>query len=273
MTLIHQLLTPHKSWISTVQRALTEPNIRLKQLAVTLCRDRSWRNKSGLRRFVTDALLYVGVPLTDVEGFESYDFTDPINLATLLDYLDDKGLLPQFLTQMLRDYRPDPPFAQQAFEEHLPPLGLDWVKVSKQVRPTSTHPEAERIIRNELGHLLSEVDADYPNMLEGAWEAYYSKNPDRYRHTISSCRELLSQVTRRLTSNKKMERKERIRQILGSKHRTELVESAAALVASIYDAQSAEEHTSPDQATASFVLVETEHILYFLLKQAKRVAK
>jgi hypothetical protein len=218
---------------------------------------------------VRDALLYVGAPLNYAMESLNYNFTDPTQLSALFAYLDENGLLHGFLTEILKNYRPVS-IGMMEFVEHLEPLGLDWDRKSNQVRPASTHPEAERIIRNELGSLLSRIDANYPNMLEGAWEAYYSDNRDRYRHTISSCRELLSQVTRRLTSDKKLERKERIRQILGSKHRTELVESAAALVDAIYNAQSAEEHTSPDQATALFVLVETEHVLYFLLKQAKK---
>jgi hypothetical protein len=247
---------------------LSESDIRLTRLAVTLCRDRSWLNlRLRLRRLVRDALLYVGVEPSVADTAIRRDFTDSTQLTKLFDYLDDNGLMPEFLTQMLRDYHPQPPFDQQALVEHLAPLGLEWVKVPNQVRPTSTSPEAERKIRGELGDLLAEVDSAFPTMLGGAWGAYYSDNPDRYRQAITSCRELLTQVTDRLGGEGT--RRERIHRIINSKSTVEIVDASANLVNTIYNAQSAGTHSGINSATALFVLVETEHILYFLLKQGR----
>jgi len=227
-----------------------------------------WTNQRSMSRRVEDALLYIGVSTSHTAELMHYNAVNPVGLFWLLNYLNENDFLPAFLTQMLLVYRPVGT-ASVAFVEHLHPLGLDWDRGSNQIRPTSSHPEAENRIRNELGSLLAGVDASYPSMLEGAWEAYYSDNPDRYRHAISSCRELLNQVTTELAGGEKLERQERVRRILGSGHKTEVVESAADLVNAIYGAQSAEEHTDPDASTALYVLVETEHIVYFILKHRK----
>lgn len=241
-------------------------DIRIKQLAVTLCRDSSWRlrEKSYLSGLARDAFLYVGVSISGIDELLSYNLADSLGLFHVLTYLKIHKLLPDFLTQMLRDYKPMFPMAQD-FIDHLQPLGLDWDRKSNQIRPTITHPEAEHIIMTELGNLLARVGSGFPDMLEGAWRAFYSDNPDKYRQTISSCRELVNQVTKSLSNGDRLERKERIRRILGKGYRTDVVEAVGELFEAIYGAQSAQEHTTPDKTTALFILVETEHMLYYLL--------
>jgi hypothetical protein len=243
-------------------------DIRLTRLAVTICRDRNWTIRKDLLRLVRDDLLYVGAPISDIRNLEKNNTYEPIGLFHVLNYLNIHGLLSDFLTQVLRHYRPVGINAV-ALVEHLEPLGLDWDRKSNQIRPATTHPEAERIIRAELRNLLAGVGGPFPDMLEGAWRAYYSDNPDKYRQTIASCRELLNQVTTSLSSGHKLERKERIRLIMGKGHRADVVEAVGELIEAIYGAQSAQEHTTPDKTTALFVLVETEHILYYVLTNKK----
>ena len=165
---------------------------------------------------------------------------------------------------MLTFYKPVG-IQRKEFLDRLQPLGLDWDPTSNRIRPTATRPQEEHTIRTELDSLLMEVDGIFPKMLRGALEAYYSDNPDRYRHCITSCRELLRQVMDKLGEGKT--RREKIQHIIGSSSTAEVVDAAASLVVSICDAQSAGTHASIGQSTALFVLVETEHVLYFLLKQ------
>lgn len=196
---------------------------------------------------------------------------NPFGLSQLFEFLYARGKLAEFFTEMLR-LKLFPENIDE-FRSHLQPLGLDWYEETNRVQFTTTRPEAERHLRTVLESLLDEVSPEFPRMLNGAWDAYYSDNPDKYRQTISSCRELLNQVITKLSKSEseRLERKERVRRILGSKHKTELVESAAELVSVIYNVQSAEEHTSPEGPTALFVLAETEHILYFLLTHSQAI--
>jgi len=242
-------------------------DLRITRMAVVLGRDGGWLRLDSTE--VRDSLLYVGIERdVTLSLLSRHNARNPFGIAAILDYLECSGKLAEFLTQMLRlGYFPDNP---DAFHNHLQPLGMDWNEAEKRVEPTTTRPEAEKELRTALEASLAQIGEDFPAMLNGAWEAYYSDNPDRYRHVVSSCRELLNQVTKELIGGEALDRKERVRRILGSRHKTELVESAADLVDAIYSAQSAEEHTSPDQSMALFVLVETEHILYFLLEQSKR---
>jgi hypothetical protein len=245
---------------------LTDVDVRIKRLAVTLTRDSGW-NEVWYGDAIRDALIYVDAPLDYVQSRSELDYANPINLAVLLYELNERTLLPLFLTQILRTkFTPND---KVNFHAHLQPLGYDWDEKRNQIRPTMTHPTVENEVRNELEALLSNVDSEFPKMLNGAWEAYYSKNPDRYRHAISSSRELLHQVTVRLSNGEKLERKQRVRQILVSKSQADVVEASASLVNAIYGVQSAQEHRKPDSPTALFVLIETEHILYFLLTQKK----
>jgi hypothetical protein len=149
---------------------------------------------------------------------------------------------------------------------HLQPLGLDWNEVHNQIRPTTTHPAAEIEVRNKLDELLSAIDSRFANMLDGAWEAYYSDNPDRYRQCLTSCRELLRQVLDQLGGEGT--RRQRIVRIIGSRSTAEVIDASVQMVESIYAAQSAGTHETRAQHQALFVLVETEHVLYYLIGQS-----
>jgi hypothetical protein len=222
------------------------------------------------RQNVESALLYAGYPATAIQEIRQIreDLGDDLEVLTGI-FLDAQtmnnlyrlGTLAHFLTEMLRTGAR--PKRKDEFARHLRPLGLEWDRTTDDVLPTSTHPEVESLLAGRLEKLLEKIDPDLPNKLRGAWTAYYSENPDRYRHVVSSCRELLSDVTKRLGGNG--QRKQRVRAILGSTSRAEVVEAAAILVDRLYDLQSAQEHVESDETTALFTLVETEHVLYFLL--------
>jgi hypothetical protein len=252
------------------------------KLSVTLTRDKNWRSVAN--NDLRASLLYIGVDFPKVQKLLNYHQvglslsappvaffrpSDPIELSSLIRNLYDLGILPDFFTEMLKlrlihDL--------DTLKTHLRPLGLDVDIKNKRVVPTTTRPEAELELRSVLEVKLAKINPEFPRMLNGAWDAYYSNNANKYRNTISSCRELLNQFITKLSKGG-LTRKERIRFILGSKSETELVEAVAELVDQIYSVQSAQEHTSPDRATALFVLAETEHVLHFLLSHVDMIAK
>jgi hypothetical protein len=241
-----------------------------------MTRDASLNKFLKNRSDVESALLYAGYPTTSLQEFQSIreDLGDDFGFITgqfvdakMMDDVYRLGTLALFLTAMLRTgVRPK---LKDEFERHLRPLGLVWDKAADEIRPLGTHPEMESVVGARLEEMLGKFDISFTTKLRGAWTAYYSENPDRYRHVMSSCRELLNDVTRRVGGKGK--RGQRIRKILGSKSRAEVVEDAARLVNSLYGLQSAQEHTEPDEATALFALVETEHILYFLLSHHEKI--
>jgi hypothetical protein len=213
-----------------------------------------------------DALLFSGVPLSLVEGFAVKETrADPIMMTLVLTELHRLGALPDFFTFLFR--HGFQLWNKNEFKEVLEPLGLEWNIELRQIRPTSSRPEAERQLKSELASLLQKLDPSFTQMSNGAWEAYYSNNPDRYRQSLSSCRELLRKVIDRLGGDKGT-RREKVERIVQSRSTAEVIEASCQLVDSIYGAQSAGTHESKERSLALFVLVETEHLLYFLLQKA-----
>ena len=238
-------------------------DITVMRLAITMTRDVRLSQFLGNRREVRDALLYAGLSSDIVREYDPQQLSsDPIVLADLLETLDQLALLVPFLAGVLRAAKPS---NAREFHNHLQPLGLGYDLMTNQIRTTRSHTEAERTVRTELDQILVRIDPGFPERLRGAWEAYYSSNPDRYRQAVASAREAFNEILQRLGGSGT--RRERVRRILQSESRTELVEAAANLVDRLYDLQSAQEHRDPDQPTALYVLVETEHVLYYVLSR------
>jgi hypothetical protein len=194
------------------------------------------------------------------------DFRDPTQLAPLLQILYEQNMLAPFLTQLVQMYSPR---QETPFCEHLEPLGLSYD--GDQVLQVGTHSQAEQELKSELKRLLGEVDKRFPGMLEGAWEAFYSENKDKYRQALVSCRELLDDVLEILGDGEKSKgektgakRKIWVREMLRSGRESEIVTASTDLISSLYGMESSI-HGAPDSSTALFALTETEHILYFLL--------
>jgi len=164
---------------------MSQPDIHIARLAVTMTRDENLFDFLVSSGNVRDALLYVGLPIDRVSTLERYNWFNSLHLAQQLDYLHKNGMIASFLTEVLR--LGGMPKDVDEFVRHIQPLGLDLDEDTNQIRPTTTRPEAERTLRTELGRLLSEIDSSFPGRLEGAWEAYYSDNPDRYRQAVTSC--------------------------------------------------------------------------------------
>ncbi len=125
--------------------------------------------------------------------------------------------------------------------------------------------EKEQRQMSELDNMLGKIDPKLVELHHGAWDAISKGGKDSFRQAISSTRELLRQ-----TINKKAKagstRKEKIKEILGSKTQTEVVEAVGKVVDEIYALQSAQEHMQSDYLNAVFTLRITEHALYYILK-------
>lgn len=249
-------------------------DIKVVQLCVRMKRDPNIAKFLGDWDHLKSALFYAGAPAILVQSVEDLNpdrrsVEEYLVFSIVIDFLYRNGTLASFLSEMLRVVgRPKLP---DQFSSHLAPLGLQWDRRTNQVRPIGTRPEAEQFLETELQQLLVKVDESLPNMLRGAWAAYYSDNPDRYRQAVSSCRELVSHVLRKLGTG--TTRREKIQSILGSETKSRAVDAAAELVIAVCDVQSAQEHALADQPTALYALLETEHVLYFLLTHVHSLPK
>lgn len=243
-------------------------DVPIIQLSVTMIRDQAIRAFLSRQDNVRDAFLYAGLSVQAALGIEYLGAQDPVNLAMGIQMALQRGTLDSILTQMLRmGMRPSD---RKALAFHLRALGLEWNMKTNEVRFIGVHPEAEQLTRVELNRRLDNVDHDFSNRLRGAWETYFSQNPDRYRQAIASCRELLDDVIERLGGCGERKRKENVRTILGSRSRAEVVAAVVNLVDSLYGVQSDQQHHEPDERTALFALMETEHVLYFLLTYRRK---
>ena len=116
---------------------------------------------------------------------------------------------------------------------------------------------------DELNNLLGRIDAGFPRMREGAWDAYLSRSPDGDRQAISSIRELFDQVVETLSDKKTL--REKIASIVGGQDSAVIV-SAAELGHTMYAPQSKGTHDEPSYPRAFFVIKLTEYSLRYLLK-------
>jgi hypothetical protein len=152
------------------------------------------------------------------------------------------------------------------FLSELNTLGFDYDFSSNKVILTVGHMREDRQIKTELEEMLERLDSKYCPMLNGAWESFLSDNPDKYRQTITSLREMTSMVIRQLAPNEET-RKDKIKKIIGSEKETALVESLAETIVKLQDVQSTKVHTEPDYDSTLFALKATENLLFFLLKK------
>ena len=248
-------------------------DIRIVRLSVTMTRDPSIRTYLLHEENVRDALLYVGIgPERVARAIENFRFVDPMFLGAFLQVLYDENYLYSFLAELVRmGMTPD---YDDEFHNHLTPLGIAYD--SGEIRQVSAHGQAELELQSELKQLLQKADKRFPDMLDGAWQAFYSDSKDKYRQALVSCRELLADVLEALGDGETIKeaeenaekpagkRKMWVRKILGSGRESEIVTSSAELISSLYGMESSI-HDEPERSRALFALTETEHILYFLL--------
>ena len=121
------------------------------------------------------------------------------------------------------------------FRRELRMLGFDIDK--GKVIPTTGHAEEDSKLTSELETMLGRLDPDYPKILNVAWDAILSDSSDKYRQTAVSIRELVDKVIDRLAPSDG-NRRNRVRQILGSETEAELVDAVANTVVKLHGLQS-----------------------------------
>jgi len=147
--------------------------------------------------------------------------------------------------------------------------GLQYDPMSGRIVPATGAPEEEKKLQTELDRRLWNLNPEFQRMHEGLWDAISSGSADKLRQANSSARELLRQTVDHLVGNglEKMSRKARIKRILQSESRGELVDAIAELVDQLYGAQSAQEHSRPDPDTVILTAKITEYCLLYVLRK------
>lgn len=145
--------------------------------------------------------------------------------------------------------------------------GLTFDEKRGIVIPSTGNLTLEKGLASELDIMLNGLDEQFVKMHEGSWSALASGGHDNLRQSITSARELLRQVIDHLAPQEpEMTRKQKVKSILGSESRAELVNSIGEIVDKIYAVQSASEHTEPNYETVVFTLKIVEDTLYYVLK-------
>jgi hypothetical protein len=149
--------------------------------------------------------------------------------------------------------------------------GFQYDRQKKLILPTVGRPKVEKQIYSELDARLDVLNPRLTRMHNGIWEVLASGSSDAGRHAVSSSRELLRQVVDGLVgpSGNGLTRKAKIRRLLKSERNTEVIDSVARLVDSIYSSGSVGEHTSVTTETAALLGKMTEYCLLFLLRRVQ----
>lgn len=153
--------------------------------------------------------------------------------------------------------------------------GFRYDRKSKAILPSVGKPKLEGELSSELDRRLRALNVRFVKMHGGIWDALASGGDDAARQSVSSSRELLRQVIGELAGKpgEKLERKAKVKLILGSKKNVEVVDSVARLANSLYGSSSAGEHTSVDTSSASLLGKMTEYCLLYILRRSKWLEK
>ncbi len=105
--------------------------------------------------------------------------------------------------------------------------GFQFDPTKGKITPVTGTPEDEEKIQTELDQRLVRLKPDLQRIHEGIWDAISSGSADKLRQANASARELLRQTIDNLVGGnpEKLSRKARIKKILQSKSRAELVEA------------------------------------------------
>jgi len=108
--------------------------------------------------------------------------------------------------------------------------------------------------------ILEKIDSSCAKLYEGAWNAFHSENPDRYRHMATSLRELL----KKLLGDKPSKMKEKIKNISGSNTTSMFIISLADSIEKLYETLCKGVHGEIDKETALLSLRIMESIIEYL---------
>lgn len=262
---------------------LKQIDLRINRLVVTIMKSKELHDYFFDYSKISLACRYLGIyepylrAVNDVADFlDPLYFTEPEKFRQFFQYvlneiIEGKEPLAIESSKPLRLVNEKELFdGFNLFLRELNILGFDYDYSSHKVIPTVGHTKEESQIETELEEMLDGLDSKYRVILRGAWESFLSHNPDKYRHTTTSLRELTRMIIQQLAPEEKT-RKDRIRKIIASEREEEFVESLAETIVKLQDVQSEKVHGIADYDSTLFVLKSTEYLLFFLLKKAGKI--
>jgi hypothetical protein len=263
--------------LARLSNRVDKPDLRITRLVISTVKIHDLASYFFSKPKMNLALRYFGLKLADITTIDIHAIPDyvSISLDSLIWFFDalysvNMNLFKEILEYALNDIvraQKVVPNDFDLFLRELHTLGYTYDAKKGQIQPLIGHEEEEIKTVTELDSMLGKLNSKYVSMRLGAWDALLSRNPDNYRQSISSIRELLRQVLDQLGSGET--RKDKVRSILASSTETELVDSLAEVIDKLYAFQSAKEHTETEFESTLFAIREAEHVLYFILKRAK----
>ena len=153
-------------------------------------------------------------------------------------------------------------FSYRTFVEPKPKVRIKFSDEQSQIQEK---------VEQDIDSLLRGLDPNYLTMRVGAWTTFRAKGPDHLRQSVTSMRELLNHVLRKLSPGD-ITRKDRIRAIMSGNGKraaeVDLIESMADYVDKLYLVLSKIAHTVyMDELSVEMALKATEAVLVVLLKK------
>lgn len=273
-----KMMLAFRNKLAELEKGFDKPDLRITRLVVSIAKIPELREYFFNVSEMQLALRYFGFEvhhITTVYGRLTTASEIRIYLDKLTWFFDALYAIDMKLFRQLFEYALNDiwkrlivmPADFDLFLRELHTLGYTYDAEKRQIQPVMGHEEEELKVLTELDSMLRKLDSKYVDMHLGAWDALLSRNPDNYRQSISSIRELLRQVLDQVGSGET--RKEKVRSILASSTEAGLVDTLAEVIDKLYALQSAKEHAETEFESTLFAIREAEHVLYFILKRAK----
>jgi hypothetical protein len=153
------------------------------------------------------------------------------------------------------------------FRRELETLGLIYDVDNGKIVPATGHEDTKQIERTGLEKMLARLDPRFAKLHQQAWNALLLDESDGPRQSVNSIKELLNQILHHLVPEEGLTRMQRLTKILDFEE-TDFVESLAELIDSLQSLQSKRTHIMSDLESALFIVLETENVLYYILKKS-----
>ena len=262
-------------YVEKLPKTENQSDLRLVRIGVAVARSPALRIYYCNRESIGLAFRYIGVPSPQAVWAEMRAIEGIDGFVRLLEFLQNANLLLPIFDYTINEMIGNPRHSRMitnavdefsVFIRELSAAGFEYDTGRKRLIATVGHETESQQIISRLDSMLSKLDPKLVETHKGAWDALQSNSRDQSRQTIASARELLNDVITRLGSG--ATRKEKIRSVMKSESRTEVMEAFANLVDALYGFASGEYHTESNYDDALFVLTTTEQTLFHLLNAA-----
>ncbi len=134
--------------------------------------------------------------------------------------------------------------------------------------PSIIEPE---IKEKELDTYLARLNPDFPKMRRGAWQTFHGNSEDKIRQSISSMRELFSNILWILAPKKNREetRISQLKRILHDDTQAEFIEAEAKACDKLYDYSCKIVHTTEKAEKQAVYILERYDLLFNMFRVAQ----